>query len=159
MKSQALRHTQAKHTLFVLTMLMLTACDPFHGVMISYEFQGPLEYECVGSVLGDTQAVSNFSYSQEEIRSLFGSSEKHVFAYEVADSGSAANIMIYPERKGYISYYHSFGCIACMLPQELVDTYRPVMLEIEDNIVRDCGIQAVPQTLQESCTAVRCETQ
>ena len=159
MKSQALRYIQAKRTLSVLTTLALTACDPFHGVMISYEFQGPFEYECVGTVLEDTQGVSNFAYSQEEIRSLFGSSEKHVFAYEVADSGSAANIMIYPERKGYISYYHSFGCIACLLPQELVDTYRPVMLEIEDNIVKDCGIQAIPQTLKESCTAVRCETQ
>lgn len=147
-----------KRASLILATLLFVACDPFHGVMRRYEIQGPVEFDCVESVLAETPSVSRYSYSVEDTHNWIGPKQKHVFSYEVADRGSLANLIYYPQRNGFVSYYHSFGCIACSPPQEIIDVYRPVMLEVESRLEKQCDLRGLPSTYQDSCTAVRCDS-
>ena len=48
-------------------VLLVAACDPFHGIMRRYQIPSSVDFGCVESVIAEHSPVTENSYTVEEV--------------------------------------------------------------------------------------------
>lgn len=144
--------------LLITIVVQIAGCDFIHGVA---RYTGPMPIapsaKCVEEAIAAVDGVKNVSYSQEEggrpltLHGIEKPNQVHRFWYEY--KGIKSNVYYVVHYDGTAEYHHSYGCINCTPPQELIDRLRPGMLAIDEAVSSRCGL-TVP--IHESCSGVTC---
>jgi copper chaperone CopZ len=150
----------AEEMRFVLlaAVILVAGCDYLHGVS-RYTGEIPIAppSKCVEEAISSVDGVTNVSYSLEEggrpltLHGIQQSDQVHRFWYEY--KGIKSNVYFISHYNGTADYHHSYGCINCTPPQEVIDRLYPGMRAIDQAVTSHCGL-AVP--IHERCSGVRC---
>ena len=139
---------------------LLVGCDPFNGVTRTYQLESSVEFHCVESVLAEHPMISEYRYEvrdgNQPILLWLEPDRSHWFYYRLTNTDAWNGLRFLVKRKGAVTYWHNFGCIACFPPQELVDIYRPFMKDVETRLEQSCRATGLSQGVVETCTVVTC---
>jgi hypothetical protein len=139
---------------------LLAGCDYIHGVVRTAPVLADPPVKCIEEAIASVEGIRNVSYSLEEggrpltLRGIEKADEVHRFWYEY--HGVRSNVYFVKHHGGSAQYHHSYGCINCTPPQEVIDRIYPAMLAIETALESRCDLVGLRQSVRESCTGVRC---
>lgn len=145
-------------TLFIFLVLLVTGCDTINGVTrYTDTMPSAPSVKCVEEAISSIEDVESVSYSLEEggrpltLHGIEKPDVVHRFWYEY--KGIKGNVFFVVHYNGTAEYDHSYGCINCTPPQELIDRLYPGMRAIDEAVKTRCGLAS---PLNERCQGVSC---
>jgi len=116
----------------------------------------------VGRVVQETPGVDEVHYRSYEggrpltLTGIKSPDQIHAFRYR-GGSNVHGSLQFVVDYKGTVEYSQNLMRMGIRVPQEWIDATRPVMLNIEANLERDCGLTNLSASVRESCLGVRCK--
>jgi hypothetical protein len=147
--------------LFAFLVSSITGCDFIHGVShVRLDSPTP-DIKCLENAVTAVPGVTKFEYRNEEggrpltMHGIEKPNQIHRFFYQY--SGLNGNFYFLVNYKGEAEFRHTYIDINRTPPQRDIDTIRPVMFEIENEIEKQCGLVGFSAQVIEECMGVECD--
>lgn len=139
--------------------LVLSGCDSVYGVSRDAPLDKEISADCVKQAIESTPGIEKVDYES----SLTGKGLFHptpwVYTYEfrgTPQSNITGALQLDKEYDGTVSYQSYLEGLNFKPPQAWIDATRPVMREIEKRLAVQCGADALPARVKETCNGVIC---
>jgi hypothetical protein len=142
----------------LLCALVLIACDPVSGIRRRALLDELPPLDCIESVIRSVSDVEDVEPQERES----GGFRIYEFSYRVAlerrnrAPGIAPSLTVVVDAAGRVAFEQSLLSTPGPVPQAEIDRIRPIMLQIEETIERQCGVASLGTSIQEDCMGVTC---
>jgi hypothetical protein len=132
---------------------LLSGCDSVYGVTRSALIANQPDIACVERVIRATPKVARVSYVLSGTRPI---NQVHSFIYGAEVPSISGALQFGREYSERIFFRQTYLVINRLPDPATVASTRPVMLHVENELARHCGLNDLPQSVVERCTKVEC---
>ena len=151
-----------ERAMIALIALVAAGCDFVFGVNRTALLDRLPTLDCVESAIRSADGVDTVEYRYDEgsrpitITGIKPPHDLHYFTYRVGEA--RATLLVKENYKGEVELSQHLIDINRSPPQGHIDLVRPVMIEVENALERSCQLEGLPQSVDEWCRGVTCET-
>jgi hypothetical protein len=139
--------------------LILSGCDFVYGVSREAPLETEISVDCVKRAIESTPAIEKVDYEASHTGKGLFHPTPWVYTYEFRgspQSNISGVLQVYKEYDGKLFYRDYLESLNFKPPQAWIDATRPVMRGIEERLAMQCGADALPARVKETCNGVTC---
>ncbi len=155
------RNRRSRRTLWILCAaigLAAAGCDPLYGINRHALLPSLPDLSCVETAIRSVPGVGAVRRESEEggrpitWTGIQAPDRNHYFHYEVGPW--SASLLLSVDHAGEVELSQHLVQLGEPMPQEAVDTVRPVMVQIERALAERCGVEPLGGAIEEHRSGV-----
>ena len=155
------QHRKEFYLLTLFSIFLLFGCESFSGIShYANRINTNSSPQCVKEALVSINGISNVVYQEFKGGSpitVHGIEKADkIFGYSYKYNGLNAGFSFRVDYKNSIEFSQEHLKINNDIPQDEIDTLRPVMFAIEKAIEEKCGVNLI-SNIKEKCSSVKCK--